>query len=322
MATSTERAGEAHLSEIADKKHIKASSPGQGACLFARCKEGIPATETYAGYEENNTCNYRWQAYLNTTEKLTDRFNWPSYRDFFEELYDHPRRQEAKPGSKKKDSLANLYKISIADLVPTSERGGKTAASYMRSQGRLSKAEFLQRVEQDKPWDLGKTFRSGEETFKRNAKVPYPFNSHHIIPSESFNDSLSDAAQTDEELYSLIRTSLLSAKYNVNYKENMVILPMLRRVGKAIQMPMHCAGSYNHPVYNDKATSALKKVFADYAQQIANRAHNERVPEFQKRRLIRISNQLLDMIKLYGAMEAGGDLDSMDDEYWSLLTAV
>lgn len=312
MASSTERAQSEHLSEVEHGRHVNASAPGQGACLFVRCKEGDPRK-----YIEGNTCNYRWQAYLNTEARLKDRFNWPSYKDFFEELYDHPTRREKKTGSGATESLVNLYEISLANVVPVGGRGGKSTPSYMRSASRMSKAQFMQAVENDKPWDFHKVYNNGVETFKKNASIPYPFNSHHLIPNETFNECLDDAAKTDETLYQTIRTSLLEAKYNVHYKDNLVILPMLRRAAKAVSMPLHCAGSYNHDVYNAKATSALKKVFADYAAQIANQNHDQRVPAFQKQRLLRISNRLFDMTTLYGLLEAGGDLDAMDDTYWS-----
>lgn len=78
------------------------------------------------------------------------------------------------------------------------------------------------------------------------AFLPYDHNYHHILPFEAIKKL------TYPEL-----EILQAAKYNLNGKENMIILPCLDAYGIAMKLPAH---PFNHPVYNAEVKGIIEQI--------------------------------------------------------------
>jgi hypothetical protein len=114
-------------------------------------------------------------------------------------------------------------------------------------------------------WDpsMGQNFKDWRK--------PYWHNAHHIVPNAVLNSSISDAAADtgDSRIALLVRSGLLGAKYNLNHKKNMIILPMGQEVAAGLKLPRHLVG--------DKPSGTKKKEFRshkDYSAEVKNRVRS------------------------------------------------
>ncbi len=174
---------------------------------------------------------------------------------------------------------------------------------------------------------LGKATQRPIPNFRERADVPYAHNAHHVIPNSVFNGAVLDAAKTDMRLFWLLRAGLLGAKYNLNDKENMVILPMRKAVASAIGLPRHISGidtepgqspeRVNHSAYNDKTRVKVKKVLADYAAQLDEQKHDAKLPAFTKAKLLEISQTLFMMLRSWGAVAKGQAVNAMPKQLFT-----
>jgi hypothetical protein len=83
-----------------------------------------------------------------------------------------------------------------------------------------------------------------EDDNYKTAYVPYVHNFHHIMPDIALRKALAP----DELLL------LQQAKYNINGKKNLIILPSLEAYAYALKLPSHYS---NHIPYNDRITEEL-----------------------------------------------------------------
>ena len=95
-------------------------------------------------------------------------------------------------------------------------------------------------------------------------KVPYWHNAHHIIPNGSLRGAIAKAGKGDSRLPRLIKYALLKAEYNLNDKENMVILPMQSVVAEALGLPRHLRGDEVGP--NEKPEMFSHQNYSDYVE--------------------------------------------------------
>jgi hypothetical protein len=168
---------------------------------------------------------------------------------------------------------------------------------------------------------LGKAVQKSYPNFQERADVPYSHNSHHVIPNSVFNGAVLDAAKADMRVYWVTRAALLKAKYNLNDKENMIILPMRKAVANAIGLPRHISGidtepgqspeRCNHSAYNDRVRTKVKKVISDFASQIKLKEHDLEMPEFAKAKLLEISQTLFMKLRVWGATAKGLAINAM-----------
>jgi hypothetical protein len=102
----------------------------------------------------------------------------------------------------------------------------------------------------------------------------------------------------------VIRRGLLEEKYNLNHKDNMIILPLDSRVAEAIGLPRHrhTPGICSHRTYSDGIRRRLNEVF--YPIRQVESAH-KKLPDYKKCRkgIERVSKLLRRRI-----VQAGGDV--------------
>lgn len=203
---------------------------------------------------------------------------------------------------------------------------------------------FNARAKGDRPpganaWDLGvpstvwrhdKTIGGAVQltvpNFQERADVPYWHNAHHIIPNGVFNSCLLEAAGTDMRLFWLFRVGLLEAKYNLNDKPNMIILPMKKVIARGLGLPRHISGidtepgqsreQRNHSKYNDKVRVKVKEVITDYASQIDEQKHDAKLPAFTKTELTKISTRLFKSLQVWGKAAQGKAINAMPEKFF------
>jgi len=157
-----------------------------------------------------------------------------------------------------------------------------------------------------------------DPNFSDSARVPYYHQAHHILPNAVLNTSIDDAAeQAGARLYRLVRIGLLNAMYNLNYKDNMIILPMDRDVSMAIKLPRHLhLNQMKHAAYSKLIKSRVAPVIQDYASLIDDgEEHEEPSEEFDKEQLEAIPPPMRRAIRAWGVQQAPRTVTAMSRKF-------
>jgi hypothetical protein len=159
--------------------------------------------------------------------------------------------------------------------------------------------------------------------FDGKCRKPYYHQAHHIVPNRVLAGCIYKAAEESASftLYKLIRMGLLEAKYNLNHKDNMIILPMGKYVAKRLKLPRHLsAGARAHDDYSDKVKKKVKKVIDEYKELV-----KKSVPEcdkpppakLAKKNLETVSTKMRNAIRAWGVLTAPKTLDEMTEEHFA-----
>ncbi len=136
------------------------------------------------------------------------------------------------------------------------------------------------------------------------AWFPYFHNAHHIVPQGAFRDFvIYGEGETDPALRLKI---VLSTNWNINYKDNMVILPQELQVSAIAELPAHCPyGHRNHLDYS----SSVKDKLADVRKKIDKAVKTEKCEDIDEVELLLedIPPPLLEKIKeMKSGQQIGG----------------
>lgn len=170
-------------------------------------------------------------------------------------------------------------------------------------------------------WDIGKN-----DNFLSKCVTPYFHNSHHLLPTGVLNGCIEKTAKNSgsDKLYDLIRIGLLEAKYNINHKNNMIILPKGKFVANHLRLPRHTSEidvesgvkpDRFHQVYSDKLIIKVQEVVDKYAELLDEPDENHGKPpnKLSKTKLERISKKLYKKMKKWGKGGGGPSVDSMSE---------
>jgi A nuclease family of the HNH/ENDO VII superfamily with conserved AHH len=285
-----------HITKLSIAKlHKRQKQTDDGACLTGH--EG--------GYLKNNSCSYRWQAH---SISLADR------TDMYDDL--------AVPAPPAGGIATNAYRSKKSKLVPAwyvtalepPEPGDWNLAGPKRKIKRKSNNKRTDTI------PIGKNFTKD--------RWPYWHNSHHLIPKSLLREVINASADGDGVnplAPSIIRKCLLVAKYNVNHTVNMILLPQDREVGKILGLPRHLilkelAGPgldartevASHRDYDCFVEERLTKIISDFAARIDKKnCVDAEDPQTNKQRLEKLSRELLQQIKAFGADRLGRPLADM-----------
>lgn len=245
---------------------------------------GACLTRHVSAYKEDNSCSHRWQGFRAAKEDAAT-YDWPAY----ESLAEHPYRNEIRT---------------------------------VRQRGQVGRFKV---PPQEGAWDLDATtnyYGNQVPNFRSRADIPYYHNAHHVIPNSVLNGAMYDAAASDMRVFALARKALLDAKYNLNHKGNMVLLPMSKYVAAALHLPRHIAGvetepgqvpeHVNHSAYNAKIRAKVKDVIGDFASQVKFQQHDVDAPEIAKVLLEDISREVLTQLKTWGSVAEGRSLNEFN----------
>lgn len=170
----------------------------------------------------------------------------------------------------------------------------------------------------DQAWYNGK--RPGwdvvGQNFMKSSRRPYWHQAHHIIPNRVLNGCILDAATQSKSftLYRLIRIGLLDAKYNLNHKTNMILLPMSERTAAFLKLPKHLeAGARSHEDYSNQVKEKVDEVIRSYKRVAEDAKEDHKAPpaDLAKSGLERISRLMRKAIRAWGESQDGGLLDQM-----------
>jgi A nuclease family of the HNH/ENDO VII superfamily with conserved AHH len=237
--------------------------------------------------EENNSCSHIWQAVVRAETDDKSLYKWPTYQPL---------------EGKRFETGARWNK--------------KQTAIFPRGMGITRKGP--------KPheWDpgVGGNFK--------DSRVPYWHNAHHIVPNAVLNGSIQEAGDTaeDRRVVLLIRSGLLGASYNLNYKDNMVILPMGKQVAAAMGLPRHLVGDKprsgqakefrSHADYSAEVKKRVEKVISKYLKNldVDPKKHLKPPNELAKDQLEKCSSDIRISIVEFGSANGGKPLVDMPAE--------
>ncbi|WP_239989216.1 AHH domain-containing protein [Corallococcus macrosporus] len=145
--------------------------------------------------------------------------------------------------------------------------------------------------------------------------------------------------EQEARISNMIQKALLKAKYNINHKKNMLLIPQDREVAALLNLPRHIqlkdddtkslpASCTDHPVYNvmvSRMIEGLNKIIENY-KSICEKSkdkdeHETPDVELDKSRLEELSAQLLEIILAWGrASNTGPSLDKKSTQLMKTLT--
>lgn len=153
-------------------------------------------------------------------------------------------------------------------------------------------------------------------------RKPYWHNAHHIVPNAVLNGSITDAgdAAGDRRVVLLVRVGLLEAKYNLNHKTNMIILPMGKEVAAGLGLPRHLIGDQpgagqqkefrSHKDYSAEVKKRVNQVILDYVDVLDVKPEDHLKPPnaLAREKLEKCSTDIHQSIILFGAAAGGASL--------------
>ncbi len=159
--------------------------------------------------------------------------------------------------------------------------------------------------------------------FDGKCRKPYYHQAHHIVPNRVLEGCIYQAAKESASftLYKLIRMGLLEAKYNLNHKDNMIILPMGKFVAKRLKLPRHLnAGARAHDDYSKKVKNEVQKVIDEYKELVKKATPECDKPppaDLAKESLVEVSTMMRHAIRAWGELTAPKTLDEMTGAHFT-----
>lgn len=265
------------------------------------------------GKYEEMTCSYRWQAHV---------------------------------VAKEREVQANSTRYNVNNIHERFLFGVKTNA-YTAKSGKPHPSQYIGKIPypQHGDWDLdGPKRLVPRNTFAHQPRDilpgsnfhdcynPYWHNSHHMIPKSLFNKMIDETGTGDganPDCPMIIRSCLLEAKYNINHKINMIILPQDKEVGEVIKLPRHLIlleegdgddvdvelrkEMMSHVEYDSFVKGKLVEIFKGYKQRVASKKCDAPAPKPQlaKEKIEEVSEDCLKAILGFGAISGGEPLSDI-----------
>jgi len=238
----------------------------------------------------DHQCSHQWQARVKA-ESDPDLYNYPAYK-----------------------------KLCGPGKFKTAARKARSKKPFPRDYAELINGCYMK----DKPTRKGKEWNlCTGENFKHWLK-PYWHNAHHIIPNTGLKKSINEASKLDVRLPNMIRYCLLKASYNLNDKDNMIILPQGRVVAEALGLPRHLKGDevgpnekkefFSHIDYSKNMQDKVEMVIQEYIETLesALEDHPEPPGALSKAKLVKISTDTYQSIKNISPQDAGKALSQLN----------
>lgn len=204
---------------------------------------------------EKNSCSYRWQAYLQM-QNDSGLYNWPAYKSLTR------RRKKALDV----DWPVDWLKQTLPKPEGSDEEGGS--------------------------WDIK------GDNFRKKCYDPYWHEAHHIIPNSGLRNVIVDFCKPAPDpggLTNTIRAGLLKERYNLNFNNNMIMLPMDIPVANALGLPRHRQRGFDfHSTYTKHVKTELMKIFNALAKELL--VHKKRKYNNLKDRIETLSKGLYKQI--------------------------
>jgi hypothetical protein len=168
-------------------------------------------------------------------------------------------------------------------------------------------------VPQDGTWNV-----DDEDKNFHDSTVPYWHQAHHLIPNRVLANGINTAADIagTMQIYQAIRQGLLEAKYNLNHKTNMIILPMEEEISKRLSLPRHLeTGARNHTSYSLIVAQRVQPVINQFADVLSKSVgkpneHPSSPDKLAKAQLERVSRIMRIMVRAWGRARPGATLEA------------
>jgi hypothetical protein len=259
-----------HETEVIDKiDHVPVATYDDGQCLS-------PHRSTY---NEKDSCSYRWQG-VGKAEENSHIYN--AHRGF-------------KPRPAKSYHLGEHSEAGFAESSLDAGFGGKIAARLST----FTREKFSKK--------LGKKVKVPMQTVSAlnftNGQVPYPNEVHHVLPTAELKKGL-DSKVKDARTIQLVCNSLLKEKYNLNHKDNMIILALGKKHAYEIGLPSH---PDHHPGYSKQLEGMINSALANVQKaKDDGQSHDELDYQKIKDNLETISNEMYAALAKPGVMPRQG----------------
>ncbi|AZZ93179.1 hypothetical protein EUZ85_21620 [Hahella sp. KA22] len=211
-------------------------------------------------YKKNNSCSYRWQG----VEKAKTKPGCDAYN--------------AHPNTKYHITGRGTGPVATSNLSNyTSDGSGYDGVAGESFTSKKGDAFTLVQVN---------NFTTGF--------APYGNQVHHIVNISSVRNGIEEIAKDLPDLRTLIVNGLLDEKYNINHKDNSLILPTQRGASAKTGLPSHYG---SHPKYSKGILKHVLKALKPY-KSIANqmkkkkKEHDAPNPVELKEKLEKASNTI------------------------------
>ncbi|MCY1045293.1 AHH domain-containing protein [Corallococcus sp. bb12-1] len=281
-----------HLADVEledlHKQHRQKSTTEGGACLTGH-------EASFRKKQNKVTCNYRYQAYeqAGAEAKIKER------------LHDYASRTTPVKTSVYETNAGGWAPAYYALELPAPAQGDWDVGGPSKSVMRKSIHGLMIKI------PAGMNF--SQDTW------PYWNNAHHLIPKGLFNTLISEQLKN---VPNVMRKSLMMAKYNINHKLNMFMLPQDKEVARILGLTRHIQLKHggegvdeictDHPVYNRHVRNTLTGIIRTY-KSLCDKAKQEghELPETEliKKKLENLSKNLMNQIIAWGQSEPGASLD-------------
>ena len=279
-------------------KHVAYPDEEKGHDCVDKKTENGACLKGHEGAYKKRSCSYRWQAH--EVSKL-------ERKDVYHNYLDNIKKSHKDDGG-------------IPTMRYETKSGGQ-APWYYTSKLNLP---------EEGHWDLD----GPKQSFRRNGIVkvkkgknftkdhwPYWHNAHHLIPKALLNNTILNEL---EENSHLCRGALLSVKYNINHKVNMIILPQDKEVAAILNLPRHLVlkepgrtpQCTNHAAYTDTVETELLNIINGYKKIVdkaAEENHESPKPELDKIKLETLSKDCYQTILDFGKTSPGEPIDDIPE---------
>jgi hypothetical protein len=283
-----------------------------------KCITGIDQGACLTGHDpayQEVSCAYRWQAHMAAKER------------------------EGKPNS-------THYNVRTVDDRFLS---GVITNAYKAKSGNFHPSHYLAMISPPRQgkgdWDLEgpaeviprKTFLNQPRDILPGTNFtdcynPYWHNSHHMIPKRLFNTMIDETGKgegANPDCPMIIRSCLLEAKYNINHKVNMIILPQDKEVGEILKLPRHLIlleegdgedvdaelrkEMMSHVEYDRFVGEKLRGVILGFKKRVAEKTCEspDPKPTLSKKQIEKVSLACFNAILGFGSISGGQPLSDI-----------
>lgn len=240
-----------------------------------------------------NSCSYRWQGLVQARAHKS--------------IYNRPDIDKSCHigGKTQWDSQVIKYLKKLDQAGPNGEKSvWKTSVKSGLITNRVDLTDPITFTPPDT-----KRYKEIEEVRRANltflnftrADIPYANQVHHVLP----NSALKRAISSLKGIEDVVAKDLMEAKYNINYKINMLILPSADKPSMALGLPKHLG---DHPGYTGRIQGEVNRAFKPYQQmmdKVKDKKHPKVTSKNVKKKLESISESWYNAITSSAASNVG-----------------
>jgi hypothetical protein len=213
------------------------------------------------------------------------------------------------------DELKNPHKPACLNAHVSAYKDGDTCSyrwqGYQKALSNKGKYTWPPKHPSQPPkrkgWDIGQG-----TNYQTKCNVPFWHESHHVVPHAELTKSISSVGKGDPKIEGkvtlVIRDGLRGEGYNLNDLENVIILPMLPKHGKALGLPIHRLTplTFHHAAYSKVIRGKLDVIFAKFKEAV----ENHKVPKYKacKKEIVDISTSTYPQIVSAGELMQAGQM--------------